>query len=106
MNAKQMAALCSVLGLTLSGAAYADSAMSNGSNSKQGQKFEQGCPIQDNQVMSDLDSNGNLMVSTGINHPGRINCDGSWDLFATGSFIYWMASTDGLEFNNFAFNDA
>ena len=105
MNAKQMAALCSMLGLMLSGAAYADSAMSGGTQKPQMPMFEQGTPIMDDQVMSN-DKDGKMMVSAGINHAGRIDPTGSNDFFVTGSFIYWMASTDGLNTSQFPFLDA
>lgn len=104
MKAKQMAALCSVLGLTLSGAAYADSGMSSSSN--QPQFFGQGCDrIMDEQVMSDRDKDGKMMVPQGINHPGRIHPTGSNDFFVTATFIYWMANTDGMNVNQFPFNN-
>jgi hypothetical protein len=106
MNAKQMAALCSMLGLMLSGAAYADSGAMTGMDQKSSMPmFEQGSPIMDDQVMSDT-QNGKMMVPAGINHPGRINPSGSNDFFVTGSFIYWMASTDGLNVNDFAYDFA
>jgi len=104
MNTKQMAALCSTLSLILSGAAYADSAMSGGMsehNKSQMPMFEQGSPIADDQVMSDQQSK-KFMVPAGINHPGCIRTSGN-DFFATGSFIYWMASSDGFNTNEFPY---
>jgi len=104
MNAKQMAALCSMLGLMLSGAAYADSAMSGGKNQSQMPMFEQGTPIMDDQVMSNVkDKDGRMMFPTGINYPGRIDASGT-DFFVTGSFIYWMASTDGFNVDQYQYN--
>lgn len=101
MKAKQMVTWSTLLGLTLSSALCADSGMS-GDGKSEGMMFEQGYPIDDDQVMSDM-QNGKFMVSSGINHPGRINPSGSYDFFVTGSFIYWMASSDGFNINKFPF---
>ena len=95
-----MAALGTLLGLTLGGALYADSGMSGGKS--QTMMFEQGAVIEDDQVMSDM-QNGKFMVPAGINHAGRINPSGGYDVFVTGSFIYWMASSDGFNVNQFPY---
>ncbi len=42
-----------------------------------------------------IDKTDHLMP--GYNYPGRINVQGSWDLFIIGNFIYWEPREKGLE---------
>lgn len=37
------------------------------------------------------------MMMSGYNAPSRIDVCGSWDVYATGSFIYWQPSEDNIE---------
>jgi hypothetical protein len=36
-------------------------------------------------------------LTSGYNSPGRIDVKGSWDVFITGSYIYWQPREEGLE---------
>jgi hypothetical protein len=56
----------------------------NGSSEQSNACFEQGHPLKENQIPS------------AYNAPARINVEGSWDFYVTGSFIYWQPKLDGL----------
>jgi hypothetical protein len=36
-------------------------------------------------------------LTSGYNSPARIDVKGSWDIFLTGSYLYWQAREEGLE---------
>ncbi len=52
--------------------------------------YDQGNPIQANQMAS------------GYNSPARIDVEGAWDFYLTGSLIYWQARMDGLSLGSYA----
>ncbi len=55
--------------------------------------FDQGHEMSQSQLMS------------GYNAPARVEVRGSWDVYATGSFIYWQAQQENMEIGLLSHND-
>ena len=109
MNAKQMAALCSCLGLTLTGALSADSGMNDRMNSNKPMPFfEQGTPLKqsDMQMREQQDPNKMGQFPAAYPQAASVRLDNSCDFWITGSFIYWMASSDGFNVAQFPIANA
>jgi hypothetical protein len=56
--------------------------------------YDQGQSVQANQMMS------------GYNSPARIEVEGAWDFYLTGSLIYWQAEMDGLSLGSYSYPNA
>ncbi len=109
MNAKQMAALCSCLGLTLTGALSADNGMNDRMNSNRPMPFfEQGTPLKQSEMQMKEQQDANKMGQFPAAYPqaASVRLENSCDFWVTGSFIYWMASSDGFNVAQFPIANA
>jgi hypothetical protein len=72
---------------SLSASGYCDAAPG-----EQPSGFDQGHPVQASQMTG------------GYNSPARIDVEGAWDFYFTGSFIYWQPRMDGLSLGTYNFS--
>jgi len=63
------------------------------SEGEQVQSYDQGHALKEKQIPS------------AYNHPARIDVSDSWDVFITGSFIYWQTMEGGLDLGHFYYFD-
>lgn len=94
MDRNQFFAICSSLAFFTEGVLHAvnpsiTESKQVGANTQQTPVFEQGAPIE-NQYLAGYNQAGGVKLN-----------DDAYDFYVTGSFIYWMANTDGFNISSF-----